>query len=210
MRLLWRETGAAAFDDWLVPEALARLRLDLAARIYRSVLKDGRPGPEGGLEQLRAALDRGELRHVSAPFVAFGPNPGARRLPYPSGTALDLVIDSMRAASGELEEILGRQGRDWDLLGAGPKHYGRGGGMDWHGDERFVGTFVLYVHEAWEEDWGGELAFESPSARRVLPAPNRCVFIRSGIRHAVLPIAEAAAGCLRMSVIGYTLRRGPR
>jgi hypothetical protein len=125
------------------------------------------------------------------------------RIPYPSGTPLDAVLEKVRESLPQLEAELGRPGEDWQILGAGPKHYPRGGGLRPHDDARFVGTFAFYVHEEWDAAWGGELAIDGS---RVFPAPNRCVFLRSGVSHEVLPVADAAGPRLRMSVVGYTLK----
>lgn len=200
MRPAYRDARVAVFDDWLEAGAFQALREFLETRVYFSVTVAGKRGPEGTLAELGPRLQAGELKLLGGPF--------ARQA---CGTALDLVRESVLARERELEPWLGRRGAEWQKLGAGPRCYPAGRGMRWHDDARFSGTFVLYGHPRWEDAWDGRLAFEAEDGlgRYVAPRPNRCVFLRSGVPHAVLPVAAAAGPVVRASVIGYAIAAAP-
>lgn len=201
-----RNSGFAVYDDWLAPDAWRRLRAFLAGYRYFSVTPQGRRGPDGTLAELSGELSAGRVKLLGGPFVVKaldGPvSPG--KIPYPSGTPLDELLDGVEARAEELAPWLGLPRRDWTLLGCGPRLYPAGCGLARHDDARFRGTFVLYAHERWEADWGGALAFDDGVS--IEPAPNRCVFLKAGVPHAVRPVAPAAGARLRESVIGYTFR----
>lgn len=196
----------AVFDGWLTPADLAAVRAFLKAYRYFSSTPSGKRGPNGTLAELEPLLAKREVRLLGGPFVVYRTDPAVKteRDLYPSGTALDLVIASVLARLPEVEPWLGK---GWQLLGAGPRHYPRGRGLPRHDDARFAGTFTLYVHEAWEPEWGGRLVVEGAS-EPVFPEPNRMVFLRAGTPHVVEPVTEAAGERLRMSVIGYTYAKG--
>ena len=204
-----RTDGVSVFDDWLPPEDLFRLGRWLRSCRYAGVGPDGGRGPEGTLDELAGPLAAGGIKFLRRPFVVAqeGGRLSGGRTAYPSGTPLDEVLDRVRACAAGLGPEFGDPVSAWRRLGAGPKHYPRGHGMDWHDDARFVGTFALYCHDEWETSWGGELELGREGGTRVEPLPNRCVFLRSGTRHRVIPVAEAAGARLRMSVIGYASRK---
>lgn len=197
----------AVFDGWLPEKDLAALRAWLASYRYFTSTPTGKRGPDGTLAELEGPLAAGDVKLLGGPFVVYRADPAVRteRTLYPSGCALDLVLASVRARLPELEPWLGREKDDWQLMGAGPRHYPRGRGLPLHDDARFAGTFTLYVHEEWRREWGGELLVEG-AAEPIFPEPNRMVFLKSGVPHVVESVSGAAGERLRMSVIGYTYR----
>lgn len=201
MKLVLKSAGFAVFDDWLTPETFLRLGAFLRGYRYFSVTRQGKHGPDGTLSELQGALAAGELRLLGGKFVVRRVVPGvdAGKLVYPSGTPIDAVLESVDQP--ELQDYLGKPVEDWHRLGAGPRLYPKGGGLDEHDDADSAGTFVLYAHPDWKEDWGGTLEI---GGQRVWPMPNRCAFIKGGTPHTVRPVLEAAGERLRMSVIGYT------
>ncbi|MBI5200159.1 MAG: 2OG-Fe(II) oxygenase [Elusimicrobia bacterium] len=202
MRLHDQGPGWAVYDDWLDPAPLAALRSWLGTCRYFTVGVDGSRGVEGTLAELSEGLERGSYRLLGGRFVVRRTD-GAKetkQLDYPSGTPLDAVLEGVEARLGELTAFLGEPEKDWQRLGAGPRLYPKGGGLAEHDDGDSIGTFALYLHERWEPEWGGELEI---GGRRVLPAPNRCSFVKGGTPHRVLPVAGAAGAALRVSVIGY-------
>lgn len=194
------------FDDWLPAPHLAAARAFLREFRYFTTTPTGKRGPLGTLAELKPLLDAGELKLLGGSFLVYRTEPSIKteRDVYPSGGALDLVLDSVRARMKELEPFLGKERSDWNLLGTGPRLYPKGRGLPLHDDARFVGTFTLYLHEEWRPEWGGRLLIEG--AEPVFPKPNRIVFLRGGHPHAVEDVAEAAGDRLRMSLIGYTYR----
>lgn len=193
------------FDDWLAPDVLARVRAWLAEFSYFTTTPTGKRGPIGTLAELSGPLAAGTVKLLGGQFVVYRAVEGVKteRTLYPSGTPVDAILDSVRARMSELEPWLGREREDWQLLGAGPRHYPRGRGLPLHDDARFTGTFTLYLHDEWRREWGGELVV---GEERVFPEPNRMVFLRAGVPHEVEPVDDAAGGRLRMSVIGYGYR----
>lgn len=54
-------------------------------------------------------------------------------------------------------------------------------------DNRRVVSLVVYLNDAWEAGWGGELRTHLNPVRDILPAPNRAVFFLSAeVPHEVL------------------------
>lgn len=205
MNVALRDPDLLVCDEWLAPGPLAELRGFLDGYRYFTVFMDGARGPEGTLAELAAPLAEGRLRLLGGKFVVLRAGGGSEKaqLPYPSGTPLDAVLESVERELPALRDLLGEPGKDWQRLGAGPRLYPRGGGLDSHDDADSFGTFALYLHRDWTAEWGGALEV---GGRLVEPAPNRCVFLRGGTPHRVLPVAEAAGARLRVSVIGYARR----
>lgn len=205
MNVVFREQRYLVCDDWLAPEPLARLRAFLLAYAYFTVLRDGKRGPTGTLTELAPLLSERRVRLLGGKFVVrrLVDGPAGGQLPYPSGTPLDSVLESVDAALPEVELYLGKPGSDWQRLGAGPRLYPSGGGLAEHDDADSLGTFVLYAHERWEPSWGGGLSIDG---RLVSPEPNRCVFVKGGTAHRVLPVSDEPPDRLRVSVIGYSRR----
>lgn len=172
-------------DDFLPEADFRRLQDYLRGYHWFSVTDIGKRGPKGTSDEL---LKVDGLKQFGGEFVVMRSSPelSTNKIPYPSGTPLDAV----------LEAVKGRMG-DWKLLGCGPRLYPPGKGMPPHDDAKFKATFVLYCHERWEPDWDGRLVFGSGD--EVEPKPNRCVFVEAGALHHVRPGAKP-----RLSVIGYS------
>jgi hypothetical protein len=77
---------------------------------------------------------------------------------YPSGTALDLMMDRLVLAAERLTAVIGRLGEDWDDFTAFATLYPPGSGLMWHRDAPDnAGSYVYYAHPTWNAEWGGEL-----------------------------------------------------
>jgi len=72
------------------------------------------------------------------------------------------------------------------------------------GDDRRVLSFIVYLHEEWREEWGGQLRLYPGSGTvDLFPVPNRAVFFLSGeLEHEVLPMLHS-----RRSLTGWFRRR---
>ena len=149
---------------------------------------------------------------------------------YPSGTALDRVVEALL---GEAEGFAALVGEDWAHVTARPYVYPTGAGLSWHGDDSAVysGAYIYYAHPHWNAHWGGELLvadtapsddlpimghrfddegysaalMEGGEGRFVLPRPNRLVVL-GGAPHMVTPVRPAAGSNVRASVSGFFLR----
>lgn len=77
---------------------------------------------------------------------------------YPTGTAVDALMEALVQQEERLRPALGRYGKDWDDFSASSSLYPSGTGLGWHRDaENNAGSFVYYVHPHWNVEWGGEL-----------------------------------------------------
>lgn len=82
---------------------------------------------------------------------------------YPTGKAVDLIIEKLKITITNYTNLLGEQGKDWAYFFARAYLYPQGAGLSWHRDnENFVkGAFVYYAHPNWNPQWGGELMIAS-------------------------------------------------
>jgi hypothetical protein len=172
-------------DDFLPQAVFLRLQDYLRGYRWFSVTDIGKRGPRGTSEEL---LKLPGLKQFGGEFVVMKASPDLKtdKIPYPSGTPLDSVLEAVKGHMG-----------DWKLLGCGPRLYPAGKGMPPHDDARFKATFVLYCHERWEAAWDGRLVFAS--GETVEPRPNRLVLVQAGATHHVNPGLQP-----RLSVIGYS------
>ncbi|MEM6674748.1 MAG: 2OG-Fe(II) oxygenase [Planctomycetota bacterium] len=155
---------------------------------------------------------------------------GARSGVFPSGTALDRVVEAVLERADEIASLVGS---DWAHLTARAYAYPAGSALSWHGDDSalYTGAFVYYAHPHWNAHWGGELLaadaapgddlpimahrfddeaysaalLERGSGRFVMARPNRLVVLGSA-PHMVAPVRAAAGSHVRASVSGFFLR----
>jgi 2OG-Fe(II) oxygenase superfamily len=89
---------------------------------------------------------------------------------YPTGTAVDALMEALVEQEERLRPALGKYASDWDDFSASPALYPSGAGLSWHRDaENNAGSFVYYVHPHWNVEWGGELLLGHP-AQMTIPA----------------------------------------
>lgn len=147
---------------------------------------------------------------------------------FPSGTALDHVIEAVLGAAGDATDLIGDE---WAHATARAYAYPRGTALSWHGDDSSVydGAYIYYAHPHWNAHWGGELLvadvdesdlpvmghrfddeeysrslMESGAGHFVLPKPNRLVLLGAA-PHMVAPVRDAAGSHVRASVSGFFL-----
>ncbi len=105
-----------------------------------------------------------------------------------------------------------------------------------HGNQQYRGAFVYYLHENWRGNWGGELmisaekrkfaadvgdidlgfrqgvGFSKPAyiedgvGTFVMPKPNRAVFLKQGVLHAINPVSPLAGENMRFSLAGFFMK----
>jgi len=149
---------------------------------------------------------------------------------YPSGTALDRVVEALLGEAAGFAPLVGEE---WAHVTARPYVYPTGAGLSWHGDDSAVysGAYIYYAHPHWNAHWGGELLvahndaaadlpimghrfddegysaalMEGGEGRFILPRPNRLVVL-GGAPHMVTPVRPAAGSNVRASVSGFFLR----
>jgi Rps23 Pro-64 3,4-dihydroxylase Tpa1-like proline 4-hydroxylase len=89
---------------------------------------------------------------------------------YPTGTAVDALMENIVRQEERFRPVLGKYDSDWNDFSASPALYPSGTGLSWHRDaENNAGSFVYYVHPAWNVEWGGELLLGDP-AQMAIPA----------------------------------------
>lgn len=105
-----------------------------------------------------------------------------------------------------------------------------------HGNQNYRGAFAYYLHENWRGNWGGELmisgeerkfegqdgdidlgfrqgvGFPAPAfvtdgvGTFIMPKPNRIVFLRQGVLHAINAVSPLAGENMRFSLAGFFIK----
>jgi hypothetical protein len=82
---------------------------------------------------------------------------------YPTGTAVDQLIDAVRTLSALHPEVVGAECADWVGVYLCPWRYPVGSALSLHQDSaRYSGSFTFFVHSRWRLHWGGELLVYPP------------------------------------------------
>lgn len=78
---------------------------------------------------------------------------------YPTGTALDTVIEAIRqAVDAEAANVVGKAGDDWTCMSVTPWVYPQGSGLSLHRDRgAYSGSYTYFIHHDWNFHWGGQL-----------------------------------------------------
>jgi len=83
---------------------------------------------------------------------------------YPTGTAMDLLIDAVRTQSALHPDITGVEGVDWAGIYLCPWLYPVGSALSLHQDAaKYTGSFTFFLHLRWRLHWGGELFVYPPA-----------------------------------------------
>lgn len=151
MELTFSTDDFAIFDDFLSEDDLATVWASFAeeplyplqmmqwARSFK--LTDSFPMTG---EPVLSSLPEGEVGEAA--FV------------YPTGRALDRVVETVSAGVGNFARWAGTQETDWAFFSCTPYVYPTGAGLTWHEDSTDrTASFVLYVHPEWKPSWGAEL-----------------------------------------------------
>ena len=88
---------------------------------------------------------------------------------YPTGTAIDLLVDAFRTSSEQVKGLVGEENKDWRTLALAPRLYERNSGLYWHRDSPSVvtGSCTYYGHPEWNVTWGGELFIAHESSQEI-------------------------------------------
>ena len=206
MRLVKRTSYFAVLDDVLPAHEFARLGKFMAEEEYAFVhatgwfktysVEDG--NPLEGRTYLSQGLSEGQANHA-----------------WPTGKAVDSLIECLEGLLDDFPDIVGRRELDWLLFTARPFLYPRGTSLSWHNDEDLElprsGAFAFYTHGEWRSSWGGELLVAPPGRERdlgffILPMPNRLVLVQAGVEHTIRPVHLAAGEAMRSSIAGFLVR----
>lgn len=88
----------------------------------------------------------------------------------------------------------------WSYMNSLPPGIDResaGGG--YHTD---FGGFVYYIHPSWNEEWGGHLKFKNCDVEKIIPVPNRFVWINPVVWHGI-EVVNQFAEHNRITVVGW-------
>lgn len=151
-----REDGLLVVDRLLGMNLLAAVRDHVAQSDYRGVhgqkwdrvwrLWDGNP-------------QRGPSVHYD-PDRRFDPKSPV----YPTGTAVDHLIDAVRTQAALHPEVAGCEGIDWAGIYLCPWLYPVGSALSLHQDAaQYTGSFTFFLHSRWRLHWGGELFVYPPA-----------------------------------------------
>jgi hypothetical protein len=131
--------------------------------------------------------------------------------------------------SQHFEDIVGKQGKDWQEFFLTPYIYPQGTKISWHDDYGYVGACIFYPHKEWNPNWGGELMvanvpqvdnpptvhdnmtrdYINPQLNHygmglyTAPSPNRLVFLKGGSWHQINRVDQNAGDHMRCSVVGF-------
>ena len=111
------------------------------------------------------------------PYLSDPYAPDTQNQIYPSGKAIDIIIQKLKEIIPQYTSLLGEQNKDWAYFFARAYLYPRGAGLSWHRDnENHVrGAFVYYAHPYWNPQWGGELLISSPQTA-TLEFPKKALY----------------------------------
>jgi hypothetical protein len=98
--------------------------------------------------------------------VAGGPARRGQTRFYPTGTALDRLLEAVVEHLDDFAELVGRRGADYENVSARAFLYPQGSALSWHEDDtRYSGGYAFYAHPEWRSQWGGELLIADESTR---------------------------------------------
>jgi|TARA_R100001460_G_scaffold51796_1_gene90619 Rps23 Pro-64 3,4-dihydroxylase Tpa1-like proline 4-hydroxylase len=68
--------------------------------------------------------------------------------------------------------------------------YDKFSGINWHNDGEYTLNYSFYIHDEWNENWGGETIINTGRGLPLLtkPTPNSLMTIKNGIEHKVSSI----------------------
>ena len=75
----------------------------------------------------------------------------------PFNSSMDWVHQAMYGLAKQLEDVVGKEGEDWNEISLTPYLYPAGTKISWHDDCGYTGACIFYPHLEWSPHWGGEL-----------------------------------------------------
>lgn len=77
---------------------------------------------------------------------------------FPTKTPYDYLNSVVNTLAKEhLIDIVGEYKKDWFDIAYTPYIYPAGTKISWHDDYGYTGAAILYTHQTWSPNWGGEL-----------------------------------------------------
>jgi|TARA_R100001460_G_scaffold19937_1_gene41282 Rps23 Pro-64 3,4-dihydroxylase Tpa1-like proline 4-hydroxylase len=68
--------------------------------------------------------------------------------------------------------------------------YEKFSGINWHDDGKYTLNYSFYIHESWDNNWGGETLIDTERGLPLAsyPYPNTLLAIKNNIQHKVCPV----------------------
>jgi|TARA_E500000318_G_scaffold64339_1_gene59462 Rps23 Pro-64 3,4-dihydroxylase Tpa1-like proline 4-hydroxylase len=68
--------------------------------------------------------------------------------------------------------------------------YEKFSGINWHDDGKYTLNYSFYIHDDWDNNWGGETLIDTKRGLPLVsyPYPNTLLAIKNGIQHKVCPV----------------------
>lgn len=139
-------------------------------------------------------------------------------------------------AKQHFEDLVGKEGEDWQDIIFTPYVYPTGTKISWHDDENYTGACIFYPHVSWDPHWGGELmvakvpaleeiknlndyeedVFKREYLKPLLnaqgmglyfsPLPNRLVFTHGSAWHCINRVDKSAGDNVRCSIVAFFMK----
>jgi hypothetical protein len=142
-------------DNFLSPEQFAQVWSYFQIETYMRVDSQGYEGKwrlEDGAAMRGPTIGYGEKWHGQ----------------FPTGSALDLVIQSILNHHSLFADLIGEMGKDWQNFTAFPSLYPSHTGLLWHRDSTDnAGSYSYYGHPEWNIEWGGELLLADLGKKKI-------------------------------------------
>ena len=144
---------------------------------------------------------------------------------------MEWVKQNVKALAKQyFEDIVGKEGEDWNEILFTPYLYAAGTKISWHNDYGYTGACIFYPHLKWNPHWGGELMIAKTEKRSVAsddmmtrdfvspildeygmgvyvaPIPNRMAFTSGSVWHSISRVDQAAGDNVRCSVVAFFMK----
>lgn len=151
-----------------------------------------------------------------------------KRSKAPFNCEMDWLHQIVYSFAQKLENVIGKEGEDWQDISFTPYLYPPGTKISWHNDGDFSGACIFYIHPDWNVHWGGELLIAKTPKDKVpdqtdymsrkdhsaflnhyglghyiTPLPNRLVFTKGDLWHCINRVDQAAGDNIRCSVVAF-------
>lgn len=218
MKMVFKNSKFAIFDDFLPPELFEKVWLHVQHETYSTPLNSG---------------NWVKVWRVGDNFPFGSPEYMLSKRPF--NNYMDVIAHFFSEVAKTCADLVGEEGV-WTDMALRSYIYPRGTKLSWHNDAaNYSGAFSFYVHPKWGSTWGGELLVgEVPPlseiknkplvgphlehewedeyisqqgvGQYIVPKPNRCVIMAGGVYHAINRVDPDAGDHARASIVGFLLR----
>ena len=117
----------------------------------------------------------------------------------PYKTGLNWIVDKLKELNIH-QEHWEQTIPSWSFINTLPPGIDReSSGTGYHID---FGGFIYYIHPTWDESWGGNLMLQNCDVDKIVPMPNRFVWINPKVHHGI-EVVNDAADHNRITIVGW-------